>query len=256
MHAFFKVIFQSLLSFFYPPFCHICQEVLLEATFLCAKCWGTIDYISPYLCHQCGYPMPYEMPHEIHENSYEKKSPPVICAKCDLTPPPYDILRAATFYTPIVRNLIVQFKYSDKTELSELFANWLYLLYKKENRQFDYIIPVPLHFKRFIQRKYNQASLLAKGLSKKTHIPLFFGLRRARYLKSQKGLNWTERRHNLKNAFYIKNPRPLYRATVLLIDDVVTTGATIEACSMILKQAGVKNICVFTLSRVIYRKDT
>jgi len=117
-------------------------------------------------------------------------------------------------------------------------------------RPYDRVIPVPLHPSRLRQRGYNQSLLLAREVSQKYLIPLdFTSLRRVRPTPPQTQLSGAERRKNIRGAFAVQNPEPLAKASILLIDDVFTTGATVEECSKILLRAGAKRVDVLTLAR-------
>lgn len=148
-----------------------------------------------------------------------------------------------------MRQIILKIKYDNKREYLEGFAKLMSIKYRDliNKSEIDCIIPVPLHKSRQRERGFNQSDILAKHLSKYLNIPSFPDyLGRIKKTKDQKGLNKDERRHNLDNAFIAKDI-PVYIKNVLIVDDVYTTGTTIEKCAIALKKAGVKNIYFLTV---------
>ena len=159
--------------------------------------------------------------------------------------------RSAFIYDENSKNLIIDFKFYDKTASAEVLANILYAAGKDiwaENP--DYLIPVPMHRKRLLKRRYNQAALLCKYLSRKSLVSTdYFSLVRIKNTVPQVSLSGAKRRNNLKKAFAVKNPEKLKGKSVVLIDDVKTTGSTLRECAKVLQKAGVVNIYTLTLSQ-------
>ncbi len=230
-----------------PPLCVRCGELALAPHGLCAACWGKLDFIADPRCTCCGVPFAFEVPGG--EN---------LCGACLMERPLYEKARAPLKYTRESRGLILPFKHSDRTDLAPALAK----LMIQEAREFlndsDLIIPVPLHHFRLFTRRYNQAALLAKEISRLTKIPVaLMLLQRHRKTPSQGQLTRAQRLTNLQGAFSVaKNKTALLKnKKILLIDDVMTTGATANACTRVLLKAGAKTVRVLTLAHVAREHD-
>jgi ComF family protein len=230
----------KLLDTLFPAHCFLCQEILTENVHLCAKCWGDVDFITSPFCQICGMPFSFEVGAE------------TLCGSCIKETPAYDKMRVVAHYGGAMRKLILPFKHGDKTELVSIFADWLHKAGQEIFGECDVIVPVPLHFKRLLMRRYNQAGLLANELSKKVNIPVdHFILSRHKYNSTQKDLSRKERFRNLQGAFQIKNKSYIKGKNLLIIDDVVTTGATAQSCASLLKHSGAKKVEMLALARVV-----
>jgi ComF family protein len=178
----------------------------------------------------------------------------VLCVPCLGFPPNYDKGRSAVRYAGLARTVILKLKHGDATYLTPSLSNWMRQAGKDLWQDTDYLIPVPLHRWRLLQRRYNQATLLAKGVSNLVGIPVLSQvLIREKSTESQGRKTRHQRLSNVQGAFAIKDPRDLLKGkTVTLIDDVWTTGATLETCVKVLKQSGVGKVYVLTFARVIH----
>ena len=231
----------ALLDLILPPVCLNCHTPLTKQHQLCAKCWQEIDFISAPFCEVTGHPLPIASP----ENT--------LSAQAITNPPLYDKARAVAHYQGTMRNLVHKLKYQDSHDLVPLFASWLHHHGKDLLHTTDPIIPIPLHTTRLWQRKFNQAALLAKRLAQITNKNAAFNLLlRPKKTCSQVGLSASERKSNLKGAFAINSEHPhlLRDQNILLIDDVLTTGATAGAATQILKQHQVKEVNLLCLAIV------
>ncbi|MCK6418866.1 MAG: ComF family protein [Alphaproteobacteria bacterium] len=176
------------------------------------------------------------------------------CLDCLKQKPPYSSARAVLRYNDGARDIILGFKHGDKTHAVETFLPWLQRSGADMLRQAELIVPVPLHPWRLLSRRYNQAALLAKALAKrseKIYAPDL--LRRVRHTPSQGHLKRKQRLRNVRSAFAV-HPRwqsRLQGARIVLIDDVLTTGATVRECAKILMKAGAARVDVLTLARVV-----
>lgn len=194
------------------------------------------------MCDSCGRPFEYD------------KGKGLICGSCFKDPPPFDKARSALVYDEHSRKLITRFKYGDRGDVVPGYALWLQRAGAEMLTQTDYIIPVPLHFRRLIQRKFNQSILLAEALSELSSVPLLRdGLVRQKHTPPQASLSQAARRKNVQGAFSINEE---YREMVackriVLVDDVMTTGATIHACTKALKKAKVAEVNVLTLAQTV-----
>jgi ComF family protein len=224
----------------FPPRCFSCHDLTEKTSGLCANCWNGITFISTPFCTRCGSPFPYNIGSSLE------------CMPCMASPPPYDMARAVFAYDEGSRKLITGYKYQDRTQATPMFTSWLIRVGAELLAQTDIILPVPLHRWRLLQRRYNQSALLARNLSQASgKIMLPSALIRTRNTPQQAGLNRAQRLLNVKDAF---NVPPAYRTQIkdkkiLLLDDVLTTGATLNSCTQALLEAGVKAVYVLTLAR-------
>lgn len=161
--------------------------------------------------------------------------------------------RSAVLYDDFSKKAILSFKFSDHLQTAKLFAKWLNLAGKDIfDLGADLLIPVPLSFRRLIYRRYNQSALLAHELSKLTHIPVdVCSLKKIKNTKPQSLLAEKARLKNVKNAFELKKPLNIKGKRIVLIDDVMTTGATLSECAKVLLKNGAKSVDTLTIARVI-----
>ncbi|MDD9798531.1 MAG: ComF family protein [Alphaproteobacteria bacterium] len=230
------------LDFFLPPRCATCDIVLARAPALCGQCWSKLDFIDGPICNRTGAPLPFDL------------GPQTISLNAMRHPPAYHHARAALYYTDTARVLIRRFKFHDRPELANLMVPWLLRAGEKLLAHADIIMPVPLHWTRLFGRRFNQSAELARKLADLTGIDMQVEwLRRTRRTPQQIGLTRADRRKNLRGAFTV--PKKYYRflrgKQVVLIDDVMTTGATVEACAKVLRRVGVAQINVLTVARVV-----
>jgi ComF family protein len=230
----------------FPPQCLACRAPAQDPGALCAPCWSGVGFITGAVCIRCG--LPFEAP------GFEGAA----CGACLARPPAFDRARAVFDYET-GRDLILPFKHADRVDLAPAFARWAAQAGRTLLDAADVIVPVPLHRWRLLQRRYNQAALIAQALGRLSRKPVdATGLVRTRQTPSQ-GLMVSPRarRRNVLNAFAVL-PRAEARLRgrrVLLIDDVFTTGATVEACARVLRRAGAASVDVLTLARVVRPGD-
>jgi len=220
-----------LLDWIYPPVCASCGEPGYR---VCESCRAKIKFIRGEGCLICGGPIS-------KGNS--------ICNECRLRPPNYSAVRSLAVYEGVVRDCIHALKYDNNRGLGEYFAELLGKLFAKTDWQVDFIMPVPLSSKRLAKRGYNQAACIAKPLASYLGIPYHpFGIQHLRDTPSQVGLSAEARRQNVKEAF-AAIPEIVVEKRVLVVDDVMTTGATLEACAAVLRAAGASVVYGLTLAR-------
>jgi ComF family protein len=238
-----KRLGRSALDFLYPPLCIGCRAQVGEPGSLCAACWQNIDFLDGPACQCCGLPFDLDPGSD------------TLCAACLAAPPSFDRARAVMRYDEKSRGPILALKHSDRLDLAPGFARWLDRAGRSLLDEADVIVPVPLHRMRLWSRRYNQAAELARGigaLSAKPVEPL--ALRRIRATPSQGAMPSAKaRRRNMRGAFQVPPDRQaaVKGRAVLLIDDVLTTGATADACARALKRAGVIKVSVLALARVV-----
>lgn len=231
----------TLLNLLFPPRCLTCEEGVPRHGTLCAQCWSAVGFIAEPLCATCGLPLEFALDGGEGE-----------CAECAHKRPRFSRARAVMRYDDASSRLIMALKYHDDTRLAAVFAPWLASAGRELLQSADLLVPVPLHYWRFVKRRYNQAALLARTVAKHTGKPcLPDALRRTRPTASQTGLSKREREANMRGAFAV-NPRhaeALKGRSILLIDDVYTTGATLNACTRALMGAGAAGVSALTLAR-------
>lgn len=232
---------EALADFLVPPLCLACHAPLASHQALCPRCWGQIDFIRPPLCDRLGLPMPFDV------------GGTMVSAAAAAAPPIYDRARAIARFEGPMRNLVHDLKFRDRHDALRLFGRWLLQAGAELLDDADLIVPVPLARVRLLSRRFNQSALLAHELSRLTGIALDpFALRRIRRTNSQVGLSPDQRRKNVRGAFAVPENRKsrLQGARVVLIDDVITTGATAGACALALKRAGAARVDVLVLAIV------
>ena len=240
-----KAVLVKTLDALLPPRCAVSGEVIEAQGMLSARGWAGLEFIADPYCRICGIPFDYT-------DGVEDQGA-MMCMSCMDKPPLFRAARASVMYNDTSRDLILGFKHGDKAELVPVFVQWLMRSGTEFLGEIDYIIPVPLHYLRLVKRRYNQAALLAHGLTKEAGIKtLPLALKRVRSTASQGHLSGKERHDNVKGAFAVddKHKDMLPKKNVLLIDDVYTSGATIKECTKALKKAGVNGVYVLTLARV------
>ena len=242
-----KQLGNLLLNFTLPPACLACHTPQPDPHSLCHSCWSELDFISQRLCHCCGTPL-----HDLNEELTLSKPLCPICIKHERH---FDQARSSLIYDDFTNRLVVPYKLMERTELATLFSNIMLQTLLKQNWNIDYITPVPLHSKRQRKRHYNQAALLSAKLARKRGYAHKADLLiRHRFTKPQ-GEMGKRRYANVKGAFTLNPDHQdnLKNKTILLIDDVYTTGATAEQCAKVLKKHGAKKVFVLTLCRAILK---
>jgi len=225
-----------------PPVCIACRRRIVSHGLLCGACFARIDFIVPPLCARLGIPLPYEA------------GEPLLSAAAIASPPVYDRARAAARYSDTMRELIQSFKYRDRHEGLPLFARWLNKAGAELLADADLIVPVPLYPARLWWRRFNQSAMLALAMGRLAAVPVDCAvLKRVRRTASQVGLTADQRRRNVRGAFKVDPAlRPRIKGRkIVVVDDVITTGATAEACARALKRAGAARVDVLALARAV-----
>ena len=228
----------SLLDMLFPPVCPLCEKEIAKGS-LCASCARTFSEqkINEPFCPVCGVPFP------------NSPGPGHICGECFANPRQFVEARSACVYAPGVDAAVKAFKYGGRSMLSEALGGLLLEAAATFSAKPDLIMPVPLHKRRLRGRGFNQSLLLARVLSKRLSVELdYLSLRRVRHTVQQTGLKPGEREKNVAGAFSLSAGSAVKGRRVLLVDDVYTTGATINECSKVLKKAG-SEVYAITLAR-------
>ena len=229
---------RALLDLLLPPRCLACSEEVSQPQALCAACWRKVTFLGEPCCACCGLPFDYDL------------GGGALCGACMRAPPAYDRARSALRYDDGSRRLVLSFKHGDRLNGAPAFGDWMRRAGAGLLADADLLVPVPLHWSRLLRRRYNQAALLAYAIRARGGPAVApDALRRRRRTPSQGKLGTEERRRNVRRAFALKSGMNVDGLKVVLIDDVLTTGATVEECARILKRAGAARVDVLTLAR-------
>ena len=228
---------QAIVDFALPPRCAGCADVIEEVGAFCPACWLAIDWLGDGGCGCCGLPL---------EGTEIDR-----CGRCLAVPPPIERMRAAAAYGDLPRAIALKLKYGRKVAVARTMARYMAPLKGAWDAD-TLVVPVPLHRWRLWGRGFNQSALVARALGKAWGIsddPVV--LRRIRATHPLKGMNQGERRRAVAGAFAVTDGRAIDGRTIVLIDDVLTTGSTAEACAKVLRRAGARRIELVCWARVV-----
>lgn len=226
----------------FPPTCAGCRKLVVEPGTLCAECWRGLAMIERPYCEVLGIPFVCEMGEK------------AVCLAALTEPPPFARARAAVAYDGVARRLVQGLKFRDRTDLAPWMARWMARAGAELLDDADMIVPVPLHRRRFLLRRFNQAAELGRAIALRAGLAFEPELvLRARSTRQQVGLGLAERRSNVRGAFAVPpGRRALVKGRrVLVVDDVYTTGATVSAVARALVRAGAEAVDVLTFARVL-----
>ncbi|MGN6850432.1 MAG: ComF family protein [Sphingomicrobium sp.] len=224
------------LDFALPPRCAGCGTIVGDVHSFCPDCWKQVEFLGHSGCETCGMPL------EATEQS--------TCGACLARPPRIARTRAAVAYDELSRSLAIRLKYGRKVAIARTMARYMAPLVSSGADRL--LVPVPLHRTRLWQRGFNQSALVARELSRKLGIaadPL--ALRRTRRTPPLKGMSPLQRRKTVAGAFRVREGASVVGKTVILVDDVLTTGSTAEACARTLKRAGAASVELVSWARVV-----
>ena len=234
---------QSVIRAIYPPSCVACDAPTMEENGLCVTCWGDTTFISGCICDACGLPLPGE------DDGLAR----ILCDACIATPRPWDKGRAAIVYDGTGRRLVMALKHGDRADLAVAGARWMAARAAGLADEGSLVVPIPLHWMRLARRRYNQAALLSARIARHLgaqHVP--DALLRARATRPLERESRADRIAALDGAI---RPHPwrgkrLAGRRVLLVDDVMTSGATLAAAATAAREAGAATVDVLALARV------
>jgi ComF family protein len=225
-----------------PPLCPSCREPLGDGVGLCATCWSKLTMIEPPYCARLGIPFAYDA------------GPGLLSMEAIADPPAYDRARAAVRYDDVARALVHAYKYGDRLDLAPLIGRWMARAGHELLADADGLVPVPLHWRRLWARRFNQSAALATEIGVIGKVPVLHGaLKRGRATVQQVGLSKSERAHNVQGAFRVPADAKAQVAgrRLILIDDVLTSGATVDTCARALLRAGAAHVDVLVFARVV-----
>ncbi len=226
-----------------PPLCASCRAPLADAGGLCAACWTQVSFLAPPWCERLGIPFVYD------------PGPGVLSMEAIADPPAYDRARAAVRYDGDVASALVhRLKYGDRIDLAALMGRWMARAGCELFDDADVVVPVPLHWRRLWERRFNQAAALARAAAAGSGVPVVVtALIRRRATPQQVGLSRNARATNVQGAFAVApaGRSAIHGKRVILVDDVLTSGATIDACARVLKRAGARHVDALVFARVV-----
>lgn len=223
-----------------PPRCPACREIVETDASFCLDCWAGLDFITAPMCARCG--APFDIDRGIDAQ----------CGACLDAPPRFTAARAAMVYGGTATKVLLGFKHGDRQHLVKVMAPQLIRAGTGWLGPDALLVPVPLHRWRLWKRGFNQAALLAVAAGRRTGSPVAVdALVRVRATASSAGMGRRKRAANVRNAFRVAHPDRIRGRDIVLIDDVLTTGATAEACARMLLRAGARQVRVLTWARVV-----
>jgi ComF family protein len=236
---------RKFLDIIFPRKCILCENSHDgDRESICPNCMDKIPFINDPVCDRCG--IPFEVTYSIEESlNY-------LCGECRSSPPLFDRALSVCQYDETVRDIIAAYKYQNKPYIGKDLVSIINKFLGGRIAELfpELIIHVPLHVKRLKERGYDQAYILADGIGRELNIRVSYkNLVRTSYTTPQVDLNGMERMKNVKGAFFVTDPAELKDRSILLIDDVFTTGATIKECVKVIKKAGAGKVYVLTFAK-------
>jgi ComF family protein len=230
-----------------PTLCIACREPV-DGEGVCSKCWASLSFIAPPICPRLGIPFVYD------------PGPGLLSMEAIADPPAYARARAAVRYDGVAKTLVHALKYQDRTDLAPAMGRWMARAGRELLDEAEVMVPVPLHWKRGWSRRYNQSGALARAIERQTGVKVASeALRRVRPTLQQIGLSRSQRASNVQGAFRVVADRQhrIQGRRVVLVDDVLASGATVDACARALLRAKAASVDVLVFARVVgARKST
>jgi ComF family protein len=224
-----------------PPLCPACRDLVTDAG-VCPACWSKLAFISAPYCPRLGIPFAYD------------PGPGILSMQAIADPPAYQRARAAVRYDDVAAKLVHAFKYGDRLDLAPLLGRWMTRAGKDLFAGADALVPVPLHWRRLWARRFNQSAALAEAIARESGIAVAHAaLRRIKPTAQQVGLSRAERATNVQGAFRVDaaGKAEVTGRRLIVIDDVLTSGATSDACARALLRAGAAQVDVLVFARVV-----
>ncbi len=245
---------QYMLDILFPKVCPCCKTEALESENLCSLCFSDIRFINNWsFCQKCG--VPFGFFNSENEEDYDidlaQESGGHLCGKCVKGKFCFEKARSIAIYDGKIRDMIISFKYERKLSIANVLVDILTTNMPEDLDSFDSVVPVPLHIVKLRLREYNQSVILANGLAQYAGVNCeIFGMKRTRETRPQiEIISEYERRSNVKGAFAVTEDHKFKGKSILLVDDVFTTGSTSDECSKMLLNSGAYKVQVLTLTR-------
>src|SRR6202034_1498780 len=235
-----RAVLRAALDLALPPLCPACREPV-KGRGLCPACWSKLSFITRPYCERLGIPFVYD------------PGPGILSMEAIADPPAYQRARAAVRFDDISRALVHALKYGDRLDLAPMMGRWIANAGGELLAEADALVPVPLHWRRLWARRFNQSAMLAAAVSKESGVPIATAaIKRVRATAQQVGLSRTERAANIQGAFRVpeEGKAAVAGRRLVLVDDVLTSGATVEGCARALLRAGAANVDVLIFARV------
>jgi len=235
-----RAVLRGALDLALPTLCAACREPV-EGRGLCPSCWSKLSFITRPYCERLGIPFVYD------------PGPGILSMEAIADPPAYNRARAAVRFDDVSRALVHALKYGDRLDLAPMMGRWISHAGRELLAEADALVPVPLHWRRLWARRFNQSAMLAGAISSESGVPVVGGaLKRVKATAQQVGLSRTERAANVQGAFCVPSEGKAAVAgrRLVLVDDVLTSGATVEGCARALLRAGAANVDVLIFARV------
>jgi ComF family protein len=232
---------RPLLNVALPPLCPSCREPVRDTGALCPACWSKLNFIARPYCERLGTPFAYD------------PGPGILSLEAIADPPAYARARAAVRFEDVARGLVHALKYGDRLDVAPTLGRWMANAGRELLQEADALVPVPLHWRRLWARRFNQSAALAMTISALANVPVATPLRRVRSTPQQVGLSRSERAQNVQGVFRVPAAArgEVAGRRLVLIDDVMTSGATVDACTRALLRAGAARVDVLVFARVV-----
>lgn len=229
------------IEFLFPASCPLCGEPVSTDGELCADCWASFNWISNPKCEKCGYPFPASLDLGSHP----------MCPNCAAGGSVLDIIRSACVYDDVSRAAMLPFKHSGRIKYATFMSRAMMWALRDVDIKPDIIMPVPLAYRRLFHRGYNQATLLARPIAKAFGVEMDVDSVCREYRPDMGHKNVAQRAENIKGVFHVVKPDKICGRKILLVDDVMTTGATFAELRRVLMKAGAAAVYGVTFCRII-----
>jgi len=234
--------FNKFFNFLYPPICPVCGDIVENHGLLCSKCWASFNWISNPKCFKCGYPFP--------ANLDLGKRP--LCPHCAAGDCGLDFIRSACVYDDVSKNIMLPFKHASKLNYQILMSRSMINSLRDLDLDVDIVMPVPLAWHRLFKRGYNQASLLAKPIAEYFNADIDFDSVHRKYKPDMGHKTAKQRRENIRGVFTVVDKNRIIGKKILLVDDVMTSGATFYELNRVLRKAGACAVYAVSFCRVVH----
>ena len=233
--------FKPIVDFLFPPACPLCDTPVSTHGELCGACWAAINWISSPMCVKCGYPFPADL-----DLGGMPLCPVCAAGKCEL-----DLIRSACVYDDASRSAMLPFKHGGRIKYARFMSRAMIWALRDTDIDVDVVMPVPLASRRLFKRGYNQATLLARPIARALGVPMDLDSVRRKYRPDMGHKNARQRMENIRGVFSVINPDRIRGRKILLVDDVMTTGATFSEMRRVLIRAGASAVYGVTFCRVV-----